>query len=97
MSATFAKKFESLFNAETKAKFVNQMKNAMAAQLNEVTIILSPATKKVVGFSKNATDLISHERFINLADQIIDQHGFEVTNWGINGDKGEVIVNANES
>jgi hypothetical protein len=61
--------------------------------LNEVTIILSPATKKVVGFSKNATDLISHERFINLADQIIDQHGFEVTNWGINGDKGEVIVN----
>ena len=93
MSATFAKKFETLFNAETKAKFVNQMKNAMAAQLNEVTIILSPATKKVVGFSKNATDLISHERFINLADQIIDQHGFEVTNWGINGDKGEVIVN----
>jgi len=93
MSATFAKKFETLFNAETKAKFVNQMKNAMAAQLNEVTIILSPATKKVVGFSKNATDLISHERFIGLADQIIDQHGFEVTNWGINGDKGEVIVN----
>ena len=83
MSATFAKKFESLFNAETKAKFVNQMKNAMAAQLNEITIILSPTTKKVVGFSKQATDLISHDRFLNLTDQIIDQHGFEVTNWGI--------------
>ena len=94
MSATFAAKFESLFNAETKAKFINQMKNAMAAQLNEVTIILSPATRKVVGFSKHATDIISHDRFINLADQIIDQHGFEVTNWGINGDKGEVIINA---
>jgi hypothetical protein len=62
--------------------------------LNEVTIILSPATRKVVGFSKHATDIISHDRFINLADQIIDQHGFEVTNWGINGDKGEVIINA---
>ena len=93
MSATFAKKFESLFNAETKAKFVNQMKNAMAAQLNEITIILSPTTKKVVGFSKNATDLISHERFINLTDQIIDQHGFEVTNWGVDANKGSVIVN----
>ena len=94
MSATFAAKFESLFNAETKAKFINQMKNAMAAQLNEITIILSPATRKVVGFSKHATDIISHERFINLADQIIDQHGFAVSNWGINGDKGEVIINA---
>jgi hypothetical protein len=93
MSATFAKKFESLFNAETKAKFVNQMKNAMAAQLNEITIILSPATKKVVGFSKEATDMISHERFINLTNQIIDQNGFEVTNWGTDADKGSVTVN----
>ena len=93
MSATFAKKFESLFNAETKAKFVNQMKNAMAAQLNEITIILSPITKKVVGFSKQATDMISHERFIGLADQIIDSHGFDVINWGTDADKGLVTVN----
>lgn len=94
MSATFAKKFESLFNAETKAKFVNQMKNAMAAQLNEVTIILSPQTKRVVGFTKKASDIISHERFINLADQIIDQHGFEVTNWGTDAASGTVTINA---
>ena len=93
MSAAFAKKFEGLFNAETKAKFVNQMKNAMAAQLNEITIILSPSTKKVVGFSKEATDMISHDRFINLTNQIIDQNGFEVTNWGTDADKGSVIVN----
>lgn len=93
MSATFAKKFESLFNAETKAKFVNQMKNAMSAQLNEITIILSPVTKKVVGFSKQATDMISHERFIGLADQIIDSHGFDVINWGTDADKGLVTVN----
>ena len=92
MSATFAKKFESLFNAETKAKFVNQMKNAMAAQLNEITIILSPTTKKVVGFSKQATDLISHDRFLNLTDQIIDQHGFEVTNWGIDSRSVVLVV-----
>lgn len=94
MSQTFARKFEDLFNSETKAKFINQMKNAMAAQLNEITIILSPTSKKVVGFTKLATDIISHDRFINLADQIIDQHGFEVTNWGIDGNKGSVIVNA---
>ena len=94
MSKAFASKFESLFNPETKAKFINQMKNALAAQLNEITMIVSPTSKKVVGFSKQATDLISHDRFINLADQIIDKHGFEVTNWGVDGNKGSVIVNA---
>ena len=94
MSKAFASKFESLFNPETKAKFINQMKNALAAQLNEITMIVSPTSKKVVGFSKQATDIISHDRFINLADQIIDKHGFEVTNWGVDGNKGSVIVNA---
>ena len=94
MSQTFASKFEKLFNPETKAKFINQMKNAMATQLNEMTIILSPTTKKVVGFSKNATDLISHERFINLADRLVDQNGFEITNWGVDGNNGSVTINA---
>ena len=47
MSQTFASKFEKLFNAETKAKFINQMKNAMATQLNEITI----ATRKRLRFT----------------------------------------------
>jgi len=94
MSQTFAKKFDNLFSPEAKASFVNQMKNAMASQLNEITLIVSPTTKKVLGFSKTATGLISHSRFINLADQIIDQHGFEVTNWGVDANKGLVTINA---
>lgn len=93
MSQQFAKKFEVLFSPEAKASFVNQMKNAMAANLNEITVILSPISKKIVGFSKNASSMVSHERFIGLADQIIDQNGFEITNWGVNGNKGEVIIN----
>jgi hypothetical protein len=94
MSQTFAKKFETLFNAEAKAKFINTMKNAMASQLNEITIILSPTTKKVVGFSKRATDLISHDRFIGLVDRLVDQNGFEIANWGVDGNKGSVTINA---
>ena len=94
MSQAFAKKFETLFNSETKAKFINQMKNAMSSQLNEITIILSPTTKKVVGFSKKPTDLISHDRFIDLSDRLIDQHGFEVANWGVDGNAGSVTINA---
>lgn len=94
MSQTFASKFEKLFNPETKAKFINQMKNAMATQLNEMTIILSPTTKKVVGFSKKATDLISHDRFIGLTDRLVDQNGFEITNWGVDANNGSVTINA---
>lgn len=93
MSQTFGKKFESLFNAETKAQFINQMKNAMASNLNEITLILAPIAKKIVGFSKTNTSMISHERFISLADQIVDQNGFAITNWGVNGQKGEVTIN----
>ena len=94
MSQTFAKKFDTLFSPEAKASFVNQMKNAMASQLNEITLIVSPTTKKVLGFSKTATGLISHSRFINLADQLMDQHGLEVTNWGVDANKGLVTINA---
>jgi len=94
MSQAFAKKFEKLFDADVKARFINQMKNAMASQMNEVTMIVSPTTKRVVGFSKRATDLVSNERFIELADQIIDQQGFQVSNWGINANEGLVTINA---
>lgn len=95
MSQQFAKKFETLFNAEAKASFINQVKNAMSAsQLTEITLILAPLSKKIVGFSKTSNSMVSHQRFIELADQIVDQHGFEITNWGVNGNKGEVIINA---
>ena len=93
MSQAFAKKFETLFDASTKAKFINQIKNAMAAQMNELTMVVSPIQRKVVGFSKTATEMISHDRFLTLSDQLIDQHGFEVTNWGISPD-GSVTINA---
>ena len=94
MSQTFASKFEKLFNPETKAKFINQMKNAMATQLNEITIILSPTTKKIVGFSKKPTDLISHERFIGLTDRLVAQHGVDTTNWSLVANNGSVTINA---
>ena len=94
MSQTFASKFEKLFNPEVKAQFINTMKNAMATQLNEITIVLSPTTKKVVGFTKKATDLISHERFMCLADRLVDQNGFEIANWGVDANKGSVTINA---
>lgn len=94
MSKTFANQFEALFSPETKAKFINTMKNAMAANLNEITLVMSPIQKKIVGFSKKAEDMISNERFLDLAEGIIGDHGMDVTNWSVDSDTGAVTINA---
>ena len=55
MSQSFAKKFDTLFTPEAKAQFINTMKNAMSSnygKLNEVTIILNPVHKKIIGITK---------------------------------------------
>jgi hypothetical protein len=94
MSKQFANQFEQLFNAETKAKFINTMKNAMAANLNEITLVMSPLQKKIVGFSKRAEEMISNERFLDLAEGIIGDHGMQITNWSVDGENGGVSINA---
>jgi len=94
MSKTFANQFEALFSPETKAKFINTMKNAMAANLNEITLVMSPIQKKIIGFSKKAEELISNERFLDLAEGIIGDHGMEITNWSVDSDNGAVTINA---
>lgn len=94
MSKQFANQFEQLFSAETKAKFINTMKNAMAANLNEVTLVMSPIQKKIVGFSKRAEEMISNERFLDLAEGIIGDHGMQITNWSVDSDTGGVSINA---
>ena len=94
MSKQFANQFEQLFSAETKAKFINTMKNAMAANLNEITLVMSPIQKKIVGFSKRAEEMISNERFLDLAEGIIDDHGMQITNWSVDADTGGVSINA---
>lgn len=94
MSKQFANQFEQLFSAETKAKFINTMKNAMAANLNEITLVMSPIQKKIVGFSKRAEEMISNERFLDLAEGIIGDHGMQITNWSVDADTGGVSINA---
>ena len=96
MSQTFAGKFENLFNAETKAAFINRIKDAMATNvggLNEITLVVNPTTKSVVAISKLATDMISNDRFLNVVDRIIDQNGLEISNWTVDPTRGMVNIN----
>lgn len=97
MSQTFATKFGELFTPEAKTQFINSMKNAMATNkgnLNEVTLVLNPLTRKIVSFLKKPTDFISNERFIETVDMIVNQGNLDVTNWSVDPNSGLVTVNA---
>lgn len=96
MSQTFAGKFETLFNTETKTAFINRIKDAMATNvgnMSEVTLIVNPNTKSVVGITKLATDMISNDRFLGVVDRIVDQNGLEISNWSVNPTTGLVNIN----
>lgn len=97
MSNQFAKNFESLFNSEAKATFINRIKDAMSSntgRLNEVTLILSPFNKTIIGITRKPTDLISNEQFLGVTENIIDRQGFDVTNWSVDPTSGIVQINA---
>jgi hypothetical protein len=97
MSNQFAANFESLFNAEAKATFINRIKDAMASnsgRLSEVTLVLSPYNKTIIGITKKPTDLISNDQFLNVAERIIDQSNFDVTNWSVDPTSGIIQINA---
>lgn len=96
MNKTFAGKFETLFSTETKTAFINRIKDAMASNaggLSEITLIVNPTTKAIIGLSKESTSAISNERFLGVVDRIIDQNSLEVTNWSINPTNGLVNIN----
>jgi hypothetical protein len=101
MSATFATRFETLFTKEAKAQFINTMKNAMASnsasnsgKLSEVTLVLNPYTKTVVAITKKDDIGISNQQFMNVAENIIDNHSMDVKDWSIDPDNGIITINA---
>lgn len=97
MSQTFAGRFEKLFNSEAKSQFINRMKDAMASNagnLSNVTLVLNPATKKVILFQKEDKFQISNEQFINVAENMINDHNMGVTRWSTDPTTGIVTIDA---
>ena len=97
MSNQFATKFENLFTKEAKAQFINTMKNAMASnsgRLSEVTLVLNPITKAVVAITKKEEFGISNQQFMQVAENIIDNHSMDVTNWSVDPGTGIITINA---
>lgn len=97
MSQTFAKRFEELFTKEAKSQFINTMKNAMASnsgKLSNVTLVLNPINRSVVAVTKEDKFSISNKQFMGVAENIIDNHSMDITDWSINPTNGEVLINA---
>lgn len=97
MSNQFAQKFETLFTKEAKSQFINTMKNAMASnsgKLSEVTLVLNPISKSVVAITKKDQFGISNQQFMGVAENIIDNHGMDVTNWSVDPGTGIITINA---
>jgi len=97
MSQAFAQKFETLFTKEAKSQFINTMKNAMSSnsgKLSEVTLVLNPITKSVVAITGKDKFGISNEQFMGVAENIIDNHSMEVSNWSVDPGSGIVTINA---
>jgi hypothetical protein len=96
MSQNFSAKFEKLFNAEAKAQFINRMKDAMTSNrgsLNDVTLVLNPISKSVVGISRKTSVGISNSQFVQMTDNIINEQGLDVTNWSTDPHTGIITVN----
>lgn len=97
MSQSFADKFSKLFNPETKAQFINTMKNAMASnsgRLSNVTLVLNPVTKAVILFGKEDKLQISNEQMINVAENMISDSSMGVSRWTTDPATGIITIDA---
>ena len=97
MSNQFANKFETLFNSEAKAAFINRIKDAMASnsgRFNTITMVLNPVSKTIVHIGKDESSSISNEQFLNVSEGIISGNSMDVTNWSIDPINGEITINA---
>lgn len=93
MGQQFTKKFGETFSAEAKVQFINRMKNAMLNRSGEITLIVNPDTRQVIGFSQRPTSLISNESFLDMLNRVREDGNMEVVNWFNNTNDGSVSVN----
>lgn len=97
MSQQFAKKFENLFTSEAKSQFINRMKDAMASNsgnMSEITLIVNPVNKSIINFAKSEDAKISNQQFVNVAEDIINKHSMDVTNWTVDPTTGLITIDA---
>jgi len=89
----FQGRVDKLFGEDATRSIVNRMKSALAAQgISQVTVIASPTSKEIIGFTKRESEYITNSSFFEVAQEIIHDHDLLVRDFSINGDNGLVTL-----
>lgn len=90
----FDRTFSEAFGDKARQQLINKLKLASRAKGNtNVSLVLNPESKKIVGIQGDPKDLISNQTFLDTSTQIISRYGLEVNNFSVGSD-GNVAINA---
>lgn len=88
----FDRTFSSAFGEKARQQLVNRLKVAAQAKGNtEVSLVLNPSSRSIVGVQKDPRDLVSNETFLSTSTSIINKYGLEVNDFSIGFDGGVTI------
>jgi hypothetical protein len=65
-----------------------------SGNLSNVTLILNPVNKTIIGFGKDESTNISNGQFIQVAEDLINANGMDVTTWSTDPVTGIVTIDA---
>jgi hypothetical protein len=89
----FQGRVDKLFGEEATRNIVNRMKSALVSQgVSQVTVVASPTTKEIIGFSKRESDYITNSSFFEVAQEIIHDHDLLVRDFSTNNETGLVTI-----
>ena len=89
----FQGRVDKLFGEDATRNIVNRMKSALVAQgVSQVTVVASPTTKEIIGFSKRESDYITNSSFFEIAQEIIHDHDLLVRDFSTNHETGLVTL-----
>lgn len=90
----FDKTFSSAFGDKARQSLVNRLKVAVQAKGGtNLSLVVNPHDKKIIGVQKDPRDLVSNRTFIETSKSIIDKYGLEVSDFSISSEGG-VVINA---
>jgi hypothetical protein len=90
----FQNRVDKYFGEEANRALVNKMKSALINQgMSSITLVASPINKSIIGFLKNEGQCISNGTFLEMASGIINDHGFLVRDFSVDGSTGGININ----
>jgi len=90
----FQGRVDKFFGEEATRSIVNKMKSALVSQgMSQITLIASPTTKELVGFTKRESEYVTNTSFFEIANDIIHDHDLLVRDFSTNNETGGITIN----